>query len=172
MDIFELTVADIMQQDVVTVPPDLTVAKLLELLEEEDISGVPVVGTDGTVEGVVSLSDVARAVGEEAATGEPPSRRGPDPSRDRLSAFFRLPDGPLPGLPASLPRSKLGSRAVRDIMTPARFSVRPQASLVQLARFLSQGGIHRALVQEGPALDGIVTTMDVARAVARAGDGE
>lgn len=170
MDIFEITVADIMATDVVTVRPDVTVARLLELLEEEDISGVPVVGSDDTVEGVVSLSDVARAAGEEATTGEPPSRRQGERGRDGLPAFFRLPDGPVTRLPPSLPRTKLGARAVRDLMTPATFSIRPGASLVQLARFLDQGGIHRALVLEGSALKGIVTTMDVIRVLARADD--
>lgn len=168
MDIFELSVADIMQTDVVTARPDLSVADLLDLLEEEEVSGVPVVGPDDTVLGVVSLSDVARAASEEAATGEPPSRREPESGRDRPSAFFRFPDGSLPLLPASLPRTKLGARAVRDIMTPATFSVRPEASLVQLARFLEQGGIHRALVLEGSSLAGIVTPMDVVRVLARA----
>lgn len=120
MDIRELTVADVMQEDVVTAAPDLTVARLLE---KEDFTGVPVVG----------------------------------------------PDGPLPRLPASLPRSKLGTRAVRDIMTPATFSVRPEASLVELTRFLVQGGMHRALVLDDSALVGIVSSMDVVRAVARAG---
>lgn len=170
MDIFDLTVADIMQTDVVTVRPDLSVAKLLDLLEERDISGVPVVGPDDTVAGVVSLSDVARAAGEEAATGEAPSRRTPDAAvRDRPSGFFRMPDGPLLSLPAGLPKTKLGARAVRDIMTPATFSVRPDASVPELARFLDQGGVHRALVLEGSVLAGIVTAMDVVRVLARAG---
>lgn len=167
-DILRWTVADIMQEDVLTVAPDVTVAKLLELLEEHDVSGLPVVGADDDVQGVVSVSDVARAAGEEAASGRPPSRRGRDPSRDPLSTFFRLPDGPATGLPSSLPRSKLGARAVRDIMTPATFSVRPEATLAELARFLVQGGVHRALVLDGSTLAGIVTSMDVVRAVGRA----
>lgn len=54
-------------------------------------------------------------------------------------------------------------------MTPATFSVRPEASLAQLARFLVRGGIHRALVLEGSTLAGIVTPMDVVRVLARAG---
>lgn len=167
MDIFDLTVADIMQEDVVTVAPDHTVAELLELLEREGISGTPVVGSDGTVEGVVSLSDVARAAAEEASGGDGESREEGD---DR-SAFFRSPGVPLSRLPGSLPKTKLGTLAVRDIMTGATFSVRPEASLVELARFLEGAGVHRALVLDGAALAGLVSSMDVVRAVARADAG-
>lgn len=169
-DIYRWTAADVMQRDVITLTPDAPVAELLQLLEEEGISGVPVVGPDETVEGVVSLSDVARAADEEAATGEPPSRHGRDPRRDGPPGFFRLPDGALSLLPPSLPRSKLGSRSVRDIMTPATLTVRPDASVVEVARFLDRAGVHRALVMDGSVLVGIVTTLDLVRALARAGE--
>lgn len=167
-DIFQWTAADVMQTDVITVAPDVSVASLLQLLEEKAISGVPVVGSeDNTVEGVVSLSDVARAVSVEATTGQPPARQR-DPGRGGPSAYFRPYDVPLAHLPSSLPRSQLGSRSVRDIMTSAVLSVRPDASLVEVATFLDQAGVHRALVMEGPVLVGIVTSMDVVRAVSRA----
>ena len=51
-------------------------------------------------------------------------------------------------------------------MMPATFSVRPEATAAELARFLLRAGVHRALVFEGSKLVGIVTTMDVLRAVA------
>lgn len=57
--------------------------------------------------------------------------------------------------------------AVRDIMTPATFTVRPDATLAELARFLVRGEIHRALVLEGERLVGIVTAFDIVRAIAR-----
>lgn len=166
-DIFQWTAADVMQTDVITVAPDVPVASLLQLLEEKTISGVPVVGSNDTVEGVVSLSDVGRAVSVEAITGQPPARQR-DSGRGGPSAYFRPYDVPLAHLPSSLPRSKLGSRSVRDIMTSAVLSVRPDASLVEVAKFLDEAGVHRALVMEGPALVGIVTSMDVVRAVSRA----
>ncbi|MFW6192777.1 MAG: HPP family protein [Gemmatimonadota bacterium] len=169
-DILRWTAADVMQRDVIAVSPDAPVAELLDLLQEEGISGVPVVGPDETVLGVVSLSDVARAASEEASTGKPPPRRARDPGRNGPSSFFRLPDGALSALPPSLPRSKLGSRSVRDIMTPATLTLRPDASLVEVARFLDRAGVHRALVMDGSVLAGIVTTLDVVRALARSSD--
>lgn len=51
-------------------------------------------------------------------------------------------------------------------MTPANFYIGPDGTLGELAGFLLTGRIHRALVMEGDRLIGIVTTVDVLRAVA------
>jgi CBS domain-containing protein len=56
---------------------------------------------------------------------------------------------------------------VRDIMTPATFTVRPDATLREAARFLVRGGIHRALVLDGKQLVGIVSAFDIVRALAQ-----
>lgn len=175
-DLSDVTVRDVMRTDVVTVPPNLPVAELIQLLEEHGVTGVPVVDADEHVVGVVSVSDVARAAGEEARgrTTAGSSEAGASPSRPDRDRFFRdtfLPESALAGaLPSSLPQSRLGSRSVREIMTPATFSVRPDASLPELAGFLVRAGIHRALVFDGPALAGLVASTDVLRAVAELGD--
>lgn len=162
-----VTVREVMKSDVVTVRPDTPVSELVALLEEERISGVPVVDADGVCVGVVSATDVNRAaLGEERRASEGKGEAGTGP-------YFRLPDGPgrlTPALPADLPRTRLGARAVREIMTPATFSVRPEATLPELARFLVRSGIHRALVYEGQRLAGIVTAMDVLRSVGDLGE--
>lgn len=171
MNVDERTVREIMRTDVITVKPTLTVARLMELLEENEITAAPVVAEQGTVEGVVSVADVARAAAEEAVTGTLPSRgrrvdRGDGPVDGPAGGFFRYTNTPLALIPAELPKTKLGALAVRDVMTPATFSVRPDATLRELARFLVRGRIHRALVFEDERLVGIVTSMDLVRAVA------
>jgi CBS domain-containing protein len=55
---------------------------------------------------------------------------------------------------------------VRDIMTPATFTVRPDTTLREAARFLVRGGIHRALVLDDKRLVGIVSAFDIVRALA------
>ena len=57
---------DIMQKGVMTVSPELPVAGLEEFLTIEDISGVPVMGPAGQVLGIVSKTDIVRALGETA----------------------------------------------------------------------------------------------------------
>ncbi len=57
---------DIMQKGVMTVSPELLVADLEEFLTIEDISGVPVTGPAGQVLGIVSKTDIVRALSETA----------------------------------------------------------------------------------------------------------
>lgn len=62
--------------------------------------------------------------------------------------------------------SDLDDYVVEDIMSTANFHVGPDASLSELADLLLKRRIHRALVMEDGALLGIVTTVDVLRAIA------
>lgn len=186
-----LTVGDIMRRDVVTIGPHESVRKLVRMLSEHQVGGLPVVDRKQNVVGVVSATDVVRLIPEweregEAAEGgadtELHRTTGPgggDVTTDEAAArtgeyeegtFFRGPEGPLFQLPSVLPRpipgTLLDRTRVQEIMTPATFSVRPEATLPELARFLLRAGIHRALVFEGSQLVGIATSYDVLRAVA------
>lgn len=160
-----------METNVVTVRPDLPIKDLIEVLEEHEITGAPVVDEEENVVGVVSSTDVMRlAAEEEAAESRSGSGR---PESDEESDYFVAGGsrGFLPALPAGLPKTRIGTRPVRDAMTRATFSVRPDASLPEAARFLQQAGIHRALVFDGGRLVGLVTTMGVMAAVAEAAGG-
>jgi CBS domain-containing protein len=50
-------------------------------------------------------------------------------------------------------------------MTPVAFSVDPDESLSDLARFFRRGRVHRALVMEDGVLVGVVTPFDVLHAL-------
>jgi CBS domain-containing protein len=177
------TVRDLMQRDVVTVTPRTTVAQLMRILSRHDITGVPVVDEGGSVVGVVSATDVmGLAEWPEAAVASawradegapkrpaPPDAEAPLTLPGEPGEYFRAPDGrawhfPLEKLP--LMKARLETTPVEEIMTPATFHVRPDATLGELARFLVRSNVHRALVLEGSRLQGIVTSMDVVRAVA------
>jgi CBS domain-containing protein len=172
-----MTVADLMNESVLTVPPDCTVAELIRVLAGEKITGVPVAGPDGSLLGMVTVTDVIRLLCEhqEEPCGDPllsadepgPTwRPEPDP-QDVLESYLedagdRLPHLQRPGDEGSL----LAEIVVTEIMTPATFTISPEASIAELASFLTRGGIHRTLVVDGGALIGIVTTDDIVRAVA------
>ena len=55
---------------------------------------------------------------------------------------------------------------VSELMTRELKSLPPDASVEQAAQFMQGNQIHRVLVMEGNHLVGIVTTTDVAKAVA------
>lgn len=169
MSVLERTVREIMETEVVEVRPDLPVKDLIEVLEENQITGAPVVDDEGNVVGVVSTRDVLRLAAREEEAGS--SRRAGGEGEDEDSGYFRYANGPagfLPALPPGLPKTRLGTRPVREIMTRATFSVRPDATLPEAARFLHRTGIHRALVFEGDRLAGVISLRDVVAAVADA----
>jgi CBS domain-containing protein len=51
-------------------------------------------------------------------------------------------------------------------MTRGTLSVRPTATLPEVARFLVRSGVHRTLVMEGAALVGVVSALDLLRPLA------
>lgn len=175
-----LTVRDLMQTEVVTISPEATVRELTRLLADAGISGVPVVGAAGTVLGVVSSSDVVRLAAEERETGlvrregrwSPGitlAERDPeDDEADPLSDYFLPEDSPLIAADwaGAGQEGPLDELTVSDIMTPVTFTLPVTTSARELADFLVRGRIHRAVVVEDGRLQGIVTTMDVLRAVA------
>lgn len=177
--LLQKTVGDIMQTEVTTVSPGTSVRELTRVLADQGISGVPVVSRGGRVVGVVSSTDVVRFTAEAEDLEVPvpvwPRRDaswGRTPTDDE-----EAPEGyPDYFLPEEVPDTftgwgeELGNAAfdeftVSDIMTPVPFSVAANASVKELAEFLLRGRIHRAVVTEDDHLVGIVTTMDVLRAL-------
>lgn len=174
-----LTVRDIMNSAVVTVSPDTTVRQLARLLADEEISGAPVVDDAGSLQGVVSATDVVRLAAEDAdvhlassafssaraAVRDPDEDEEPDPDP---YGFFLPEDSPVSGesILDQFPETELDTVTVADIMTPVTFSVAPGDTVRELADFLVRGRIHRAVVLEDDRLLGIVTSGDVLRAVA------
>lgn len=173
------TVRDIMQTDIISVRKGTTLTDLIQTLDENQISGVPVLDSAGHVAGVISRTDVVRwAARDREVTGGPQFWADlelvpdSDPSvDDDLQPFFLAPESAtviLPN-PGPMEMAELGGATVEEVMTPVAFSVDPEMAIWELARFLVQGRIHRALVVENGTLVGIVTAFDILQVVA--GDG-
>lgn len=165
------TVRDIMKTELIFARAGTSVDALIQLLDEEGISGVPVLDSAGRVRGVVSRTDVIRAAAratELPGADEFWSRVGSPASGDEEdSAWFLAPESAVLMVPAdSFPTLGLDDITVDEIMTPVAFSVDPDMLVWELADFLVRGKIHRALVQEDDKLVGIVTAFDVLRVMA------
>lgn len=65
----------------------------------------------------------------------------------------------------SWPLEDVPERCVADIMTPVVFTMHPEESLSDLARFFRQGRVHRALVMEDGVLLGVVTPFDMVQSL-------
>jgi CBS domain-containing protein len=59
---------------------------------------------------------------------------------------------------------------VRDIMTASVYTIPADAPIAEIARTMVDGHVHRLLVAEGDKLVGIVSTLDLLRAIASAAD--
>jgi len=175
-----LAVKDIMQTDVVTVTTDTTARYLARLLADEEISGVPVLDSSGTLAGVVSSTDLVRLAADDSSVQLRPtggsvgmaSMDVDDQDDSEMEAdpygFFLPEDSPYSGqrFLEQWPDSDFDTVTVQDIMTPVSFAVKPDTPLAELCQFLVRGRIHRAIVKQDDELLGIVTSADVLRAVA------
>ncbi|MGD2069976.1 MAG: CBS domain-containing protein [Gemmatimonadota bacterium] len=176
-------VRDIMQTDVTTVAPGLSVRELTRILSEQGISGAPVTAADGRLIGVVSTSDVVRLASEAPdlrampisfldTPGVPWDEEAGDDEPEPVYGDYFLPEEGstiVPALGDEVGGGPMDEMAVEDIMTPVPFTVQPTTTIRDLANFLLRGRIHRAVVTEDGRCVGIVTTTDILRAVAEAG---
>jgi CBS domain-containing protein len=137
-----LKLKDIMTRDVVSAAPDMTIRDAMQLLSERHVSGAPVVD-GGKVVGIFSSSDLLALLADLNDT---------TPSltfRQRKSRTTPLED-----------------ITVDEVMTRKVQSLPPDCSIEEAAQVMVKKQIHRVLVMDGDILLGIVSTSDVAKAVA------
>lgn len=170
-------VRDIMARDVVTVGPKTSVSELIRTLDAKGIHGVPVVEEEDVLAGVVSIRDVLRLAGELGQVPEA-ARWGlgmsggsvlQAPVRGDFHAYYVTPSGEYVDVRDQVqefPGDLFEGYRVEDIMTRSPVTIEPDASLSELARLLLERNIHRALVLEGDALQGVVTATDALKALA------
>lgn len=150
-----LRARDVMQAPVSTVEPGLSLAGLDEVLVREAVSGMPVVES-GKVVGVVSRADIVRAFDQAAGAAA------------ATQAYYHdvAGAGLEPGAIARMSAGSVSTRTVRDVMTSHIVAVSPDDPVREIARALVERRMHRILVVEGERLAGIVTTVDLVRAIA------
>jgi CBS domain-containing protein len=144
--------ADIMRKHVITIRDTDTLQELTRLLLDNKITGAPVLDKDGRLVGVVSQTDLVRRSRED---GEP---RQP-------AAFHRGETDQWLGSKGFEVETPEYAR-VRDVMTPAVPSADASTPVEELARCMAAKHIHRLVITRGGKLAGIVTSIDIMRAVA------
>lgn len=148
-------VKDLMNPDIMTVADEMTTDELARYLIEREISGAPVVDSQGHFIGVVSMTDIGRNMAEPS-----------DLTSSRESNFYR--DDAVNLTLEDLGQRYVEERAVtvRDVMTPAIHQVPATASVAEAARIMVEHHIHRLVVTQGKEPVGIITSMDVLKMVA------
>jgi CBS domain-containing protein len=173
-----------MSEDVITVPVDTTLQGLALVLCENKISGAPVVDEQGHLIGVVSASDLVRRESQEPVyprvtaaedlglSAEEPTGTNEEESDEDSGAgpthpyFHRLDEADLVNLRTSFYPEDFGQALVYDVYTPHVITATPETPVAQLARIMVDHHIHRVLIVRGKKVVGIVSSMDVLKAVA------
>ena len=174
-----LKVSEIMTKQVVTVEPETTLRDAAELLSAKHIGGAPVCRGEKVV-GVISMSDIIdfTTTAPEESVGdagrEPDDQRVEEEEQEDAAAasyYMDLADDDADvddrmEEPAFAERRLYDEHVVEEAMSTNPIGVSPNDSVADAAKVMQRRGIHRLLVLDGEKLEGIVTTMDVARALA------
>ena len=183
-----LRARDLMTRTPVTVREDFKIGALCDLLQERNINGVPVVDAEGRLVGVVTQEDIIYgAMGHPDVEGDgqaagtvprradaPAARKGGRPTQ-RVVAILR--GRHLEVAPPAQPRQ--GERPfwaeqrapdpmelpVRSIMTSPAISAEEGTLVSELCRIMWSLKIHRVPIQKRGKVTGLVSSMDLCRAI-------
>lgn len=133
-----------------------SVRDAIRVLHEARVGGAPVVDENDRIVGIFSLTDAARALSGGGRAED---------SFYEPAALVTLIHEKVDFEPGDVPISGVMSRRV--------LSVRPDAPIAEAAAQMVEHGVHRLLVlAEGGTLRGVLSALDVCRAVAaRPSDG-
>lgn len=138
-----------MEIHVVTVGVDDPLTSVRRLFFDEGIHGAPVVDDQRRVIGIISTTDLLRAAYEKIDSERPHSTF----TNEGIETL---------GVDAEETESyRLEEPRVQDYMTESVVSVKPTASIAEVATGLRENRIHRILVVENDALVGIVSSFDL-----------
>lgn len=137
-----MKVEGLMTKEVLVVDEDTDVKRMVKLFHKHNITGAPVVGADGKLKGVVSLSDLFRT--EKA---------------QETHEFYLNPSWSI--VPRrETPESKA---KVADIMTNLVISVEAQDDIERACDLMTMHAIHRLVVTRQGKVVGMISSGDLVR---------
>jgi CBS domain-containing protein len=175
------SVRDLMTSEVVTVDEQTSLRTAMDLLVGRHIGAVPVVRGRAVV-GIVSVTDLLTFTSSLARVAAPDddellpswdSRPGPLSESDPSGAqFTELWEGENSAVDVRMEAGEPGESSALDeltvgeIMTEQLCTVRPGDSILTATKLMSEASVHRVLVVEQGELVGVLSTLDIVRAVA------
>lgn len=183
-----MKVSDLMTRDVLTVEPEATLRDVASLLATEHIGGAPVVAGERIL-GVVTATDLiefdAESPGapserllQETGFGEAPEdiARDVEQGAEAAAAYFtELWEDAGTDVAERFERTGspewnvLDEHTASEVMTRSVFSLPPGTGIRDAARRILDADVHRALIVEDDRLVGMLTSLDIVRAVAEYG---
>lgn len=180
-----LKLSDIMTTDVATLTPQTTLRDAVDLFATKHVSGAPVVSASKVL-GVVTAADILSF--SASTPGVPTERPGQtewgdwsepakeeEPERENVAPASYFTDlwadagADVTERMETLESPEwnvLDEHTVEEVMTRNVWSLPPNHSVVEAADLMRGKSIHRVLVVDDGRLVGIVSALDIARAVA------
>ena len=142
------TAADVMTPNPMSIRAEATVAEAVAALTDRGFGAAPVIDEAGRPVGVISGADLLLH------------------DREHMTHMARNPE------PAEVPEGfeveDADPTLVADVMTPAVFGVRPETPMPEVVeRMLALRVHHLFVIDEGGALIGVISPLDVLRALKR-----
>ena len=178
-----LRLRDIMTQEVVTLEPQMTLREAMEILTARHVSGAPVI-TGQKVVGVISAGDLLsfaaapprddeREAKPTLAEGWNETEEWDDDEESESASFFtdmwdehtEETTDVIDSDGESSP-DVMSNHLVEEAMTKTIRWLSPDADVRSAADMMLQYGVHRVLVVTRGRLVGLVSAMDIAKAVA------
>jgi len=144
-----ITVSDIMTTDLITVTPDMDIARAAKILLDNRVNGAPVVDKNQKLIGILCQSDLISQ-----------QKKLPIPTLFTfLDAVIQLPS--LKQFEKQV--SKIAALTVADAMTPNPVTVTPDTNIETVAALMVDHNFHTLPVVEASRLVGIIGKEDVLR---------
>jgi CBS domain-containing protein len=143
--------SDVMERNILSLSPEASLLDAHRLFVESGIHGAPVVDDEGLVVGVVTSTDLLRAVFEDHESASFAS-----------APVFReaLEFGPPAWSPEDF-QDRLAQRSVADVMTQGARTVEEEVPARAVAEILHRERIHRVWVVKEGRPTGVISTLDL-----------
>lgn len=136
---------DIMTTDIITLNAGMTCQQAMVVLKEANISGAPVTNELGEILGVVSLKDLL-------------------PDNDQwipISFYDAIETGQWVRT-----RLEVSDEPLDTVMSNFIYTVEPEQPIESVANLMYTHNIHRVMVVANNQLTGIISTLDILKAIA------
>lgn len=146
-----LKAKDIMNTEVISVSPDMTVEELGRLLMENKISGATVIDSEGRLFGIVTENDLISSK-----------------KRLHIPTILRLFDAFIPLEGTSRLKEeikKMSASTVSEICTRSVITIKEETPMEEIATIMSEKKVHLLPVVSSGKVIGIVGKLDLIRGI-------
>jgi CBS domain-containing protein len=155
VDALQRAVSEVMVKAVLMVGDDIPLSYAAQVMAEQRVAGLPVTDSEGKLAGVISWTDVMRALNKAPQKADPV-----------FELDFYGPVSPAV-MVGAVPTLELLTGSVGEHMSTRLVAVATTVSVHDAAKVMSRGQVHRVLVIDDDGnLAGLVSAIDIVHCIA------